>query len=230
MSGHQDETPSEGSGATRGGPEDAVYLATGSAPAEDVHHRADGPADEEVPSLGVLMRQLGVGLVGLVAGVGVLAWVMREPLEAFAQAFTAKFGLLGVFVGTLMTDTMLLTHEPLLWAGYAGGLGFWPVYLVTTVASVLAGPLGWVYGRFLGRFAWVQRLFEANHLHAFLRRYGFWAVAVAALTPFPYSLATWASGASRVPLSSVLLGSLFRIPKVMFYFLLIVFGWTAGGA
>lgn len=200
-------------------------------------HDPDGPDldlvhgdddDPEVPSLGVLARQLGVGLAALVAGVGVLGWLLREPLTAFANAFTAQFGLAGVFVGTLMTDTMLLTHEPLLWAGYAGGLGFWPVYWTTTVASVLAGPLGWMYGRVMGRSQWVQNLFEKNHLHAFLHKYGFWAVAIAALTPFPYSLATWASGAARIPLSTVLLGSLFRVPKVMFYFLLIVFGWTLG--
>lgn len=184
--------------------------------------------DPEVPSLGALMRQLGVGIALLVAAVGVLGYVMRDPLTLFAQMFTERFGLAGVFVGTLLTDTMMLTHEPLMWAGYAGGLGFWPVYWTTTLASVLAGPLGWVYGRVLGRSAWVQDLFARNHLHAFLHKYGVWAVAIAALTPFPYSLATWASGAAHVPLRSVILGSFFRVPKVMFYFALIVFGWNLG--
>lgn len=193
--------------------------------AEDAIARALD-TDDEVPSLRTLVRQLGVGLVTLVAVVGVLAWSLREPLEAFAEAFTARFGLAGVFVGTLFTDTMMLTHEPLLWAGYAGGLGFWPVFWVTTFASVLAGPVGWLYGRVLGRFGWVQRLFVRHRIPAFLQRYGFWAVAVGAVTPFPYSLVTWASGAARVPLSVVFLGSLFRAPKVMFYFLLIVAGWN----
>jgi membrane protein YqaA with SNARE-associated domain len=186
-------------------------------------------APDDAPSLAVLARQLAFGLAGLMVGVAVLAWTLRGPLEALAYAFTDRFGLAGIAVGVLLTDTMLLTHEPLLFAGYAGGLGFWPVFVVASAASVVAGPLGWVYGRLAGRLPWVQRMFRRYHLHAFLERYGFWAVAVAALTPFPYSAATIASGASGVSVRTVFLGSLFRIPKVLFYFLLIVGGWTAGG-
>jgi membrane protein YqaA with SNARE-associated domain len=100
-----------------------------------------------------------------------------------------------------------------------------PVFVTASAASVLAGPVGWLLGSLLGRFDLVQRMFVRYRISAFLERYGFWAVAVAALTPFPFSLATWASGAARVPLRTVLLGSLFRIPKVLFYFSIIVFGW-----
>jgi membrane protein YqaA with SNARE-associated domain len=176
-----------------------------------------------------LIRRVGVGLVVLLIGVAILAVVAKEPLEAAAHGFVDAFGLVGVFVGVLMTDTFVLTHEPILFVGYAGGLGFWPVFVTASVASVSAGFTGWSLGSMLGRFAPVQRLFERYRIRAFLEKYGFWSVAVAALTPFPFSVATWASGAAGVSLKTVMLGSLFRVPKVLFYFGVIIAGWGLAG-
>ena len=69
---------------------------------------------------------------------------------------------------------------------------------------------------------------RARYIATFMRRYGFWAIAVAAITPFPFSAATWASGAAGISPRIVLLGSLFRAPKVLFYFVLIVLSWDLG--
>ena len=64
-----------------------------------------------------------------------------------------------------------------------------------------------------------------------MKRYGVRAVAVAALTPFPFAIATWGAGASNVGLKPVLLGSLFRFPKVFIYLSGIagVISFSAGG-
>lgn len=176
-------------------------------------------------SVRALVGRVAIGLLGLMLVVGSLAFALEAPLRRLSEAFVARFGLGGVFVATLFTDTFMLTHEPVLFVGFAGGLGFWPVMAAASAASVLAGPLGWFLGGRLAGWLWLQRVFERYRISAFLRRYGFWAVAVAAITPVPFSACTWASGAAKVPLGTVTLGSLFRIPKVAFYFGLIVITW-----
>lgn len=178
--------------------------------------------------LRALLGRLAVGLAAICGAVVVLAVTLQEPLQAVSEAFVAAFGLGGVFVAVILTDTFALTHEPVLFAAHAGGLGFWPIFFTASVASVLAGILGWTLGGLLGRVPRVQALFARYRIDDFLQRYGGWAIAVAALTPFPFSVATWASGAARLPFRVVLFGSLFRVPKVMFYFLLIVGSWSLG--
>lgn len=189
------------------------------------------PGDDELDGLDMrsLLTRLGVGIVVMFCVVVILAMVAEEPLTAFAEGFVSRFGLLGVFVAVVCTDTLLLTHEPVLLAGYVGGLGFFPVFVVASVASIGAGALGWSLGSLLRNVEWLARFFARYRIQPFLERYGFWAVSVAALTPFPFSVATWSSGAAGIPLSTVMLGSLFRIPKVLFYFSIMVFGWDILG-
>lgn len=177
-----------------------------------------------------LLRQLFVGLGVLVVVVGLAGFFLRVPLTVLSESFVDAYGLAGVFGGVMITDTFALTHEPLLFAAYVGGLAFWPVFAAASTASVLAGPTGWAMGHLLGRTAVVQRLFTRYRISPFMHRYGVWAIALAALTPFPYSVATWASGAAGLSLKTVVIGSLFRVPKVLFYFGLIVFGWGIGAA
>lgn len=173
----------------------------------------------------MLLVRLGSALFTLVVVFAALAWIARGPLEAFAGWFVGTFGLIGLALFVLVVDSLPLTHEPVLFLGLSGGLGFWPVWAAGTIGSIGAGVVGWLGGRFLGRHPALQRIFERYRITAFLHRYGAWAVAVAALTPFPYALTTWASGAAHVPLSQVLLGSLMRGPKVLLYLSLMAAGW-----
>ena len=182
-------------------------------------------ANADEMSLGRLVRRLAVGLIGLLCVVGALSYWFKDPLTDGSRVFVEQFGLAGVFGGVLFTDTFLLTHEPVLFAAHAGGLGFWPIFLTASAASICAGGLGWMLGSLFGRAAPIQHLFKRYRITEFLSRYGVWAIAVAALTPFPFSAATWASGAASVSFKTVMLGSLFRIPKVLFYFGLIILGW-----
>ncbi|MEZ4317322.1 MAG: VTT domain-containing protein [Myxococcota bacterium] len=181
--------------------------------------------DVGIPSLTSLVVRLGIGLSTLVALFGLLAWGLREPLEAFAAWFVSHTGLVGVAVLVSIVDALPLTHEPILFLAWNGGLGFWPVWAAATVGSIASGALGWAGGRALGRWGFLTRTFETYRVTAFLDRYGVWAVAIAAFTPFPFALVTWASGACGLPLKPVLLGSLFRAPKVLLYLTIIVYGW-----
>lgn len=184
--------------------------------------------DDMAPA--ALMRSLGVGLVVLFIGAAALGYVAREPLIYVSSGFVDRFGVAGIVVGCFVVDTIPgLTHEPFLLFGYTGGLGFWKVFAAAASGSVAAGPLGWAMGRLLGRLYWVQELFERHKVNAFIARYGVTAVAVAAITPFPFALATWAAGTANMPLDRLIMGSLFRIPKVAFYLTLIMLGWNVTG-
>lgn len=176
-----------------------------------------------------LLWRLAAGLFTLLATVAVLGALMRDPIERASAWFVDQAGLLGVFFMVMLTDTVPLTHEPVLLLGYSGGLGFWKIWAAASAGSVLAGVNGWLLGRWLGRFDFVQHLLVRYRIDVFLQKYGVAAVAVAALTPFPYAVATWASGAARLPFLPLLLGALVRLPKVLIYLSLIAFGWDAAG-
>jgi membrane protein YqaA with SNARE-associated domain len=57
----------------------------------------------------------------------------------------------------------------------------------------------------------------------FIRKYGFWAVALGSVTPFPFSLACWSAGVMEIRWTTVLAASLlFRVPRFLIYYSLIV--------
>jgi len=180
-----------------------------------------------------LLLKTAVGLLLVLLVAAVCAWLLKEPIESVGAAFLERFGLGGVFVGTVITDTspLPLTHEPLVMLGLAAGVE-WPVLLLTvSTASVLSGPVGWTLGRFLvadSRFTgWLQS--RQPDFFGLMQRHGIQAVAVAALLPLPFALATWSAGMLRLPLGKVAAVSLLRVPKVAFYLLLMNAGWIAGG-
>ena len=82
----------------------------------------------------------------------------------------------------------------------------WLIALVCTVASVIGGLAGYA----IGAFAWealgqpiLESLGKADSMAEFNTRfndYGFWAVLIAGLTPFPYKVITIMSGWTAMPL------------------------------
>lgn len=177
---------------------------------------------------GPLARQAGFGILIAMILVAGAAYVLQEPIETASEAFVARTGLLGVFLAVLLIDTFHLTHEPILLAAYVGGIAFWPMVVVASAASILSGPVGWWIGGHVGRVGVVKAFLSRHRLDAFLRRYGLAAVAIAALTPVPFAATVWAAGATGVRFRDVLLGSLLRFPKVLFWAWIVVSGWSIG--
>ena len=191
---------------------------------------SDGHATPSDPALmpRKIWMQLACVLLALPAVGILLGLAVREPITTSAAWFVGRFDLAGVFVGVLIIDALpFLVDEPVLLLGYSGGLGFWRVGAVGAAASVLAGPVGWFIGKAVGRSPGAQTLFGKYKVDAFMQKHGAKAVAVAAITPFPFALTTWCSGATGVPIGRVLLGSLLRIPKIFLYLWLILLGWNA---
>ncbi|MEL6346920.1 MAG: VTT domain-containing protein [Myxococcota bacterium] len=186
-------------------------------------------ASAEMDALAIpqLIRRLIGGLVGLLLIALIAGITLKTPIESLSDAFVSSLGLAGVFVGVVVLDALpFTTHEPLLLMGVQGGLGFWPVFWAAGTASVLSGIVGWGLGRLVGRSPFVRRMMHRYQIDRFLNRYGVWAVALAATTPFPFAACTWSCGAVGVPPGQVVFGSLFRYLKVLFYQTLLVVGFN----
>ncbi len=185
--------------------------------------------DDEL-ALAVLVKRLALGIVVLFSLVVVLSLTLREPLEVVSAWFVDQFGLAGVLASTFLLDAIpFTTHEPILFFAFSGGLGYWKIFAAAATGSFCSGTLGWAIGHGLGWHPRMKRMMLRYRIGPFLHQYGVWAIAVAATTPFPFAIATWGAGAAGVPWRDVLLGSLFRIPKVLFYLTLISVGWSVGG-
>lgn len=88
----------------------------------------------------------------------------------------------------------------------------WFYALVTTIASVLGGLLGY----FIGSFAFEiiePYIHSMGYWHKFelaqqwFENYGFWAILLAGFTPIPYKVFTIASGVAGMLLLPFVLGS-----------------------
>jgi membrane protein YqaA with SNARE-associated domain len=180
-----------------------------------------------------LIRKTALGLFILLLFSGACAWLLKEPFIRMGEVFLDRFGLLGLFVGTIIADSspLPLTHEPLTFIGIAAGIPTPTLLLTITSASILSGPVGWTCGRLLvadTAFAeWLERRYPG--FMGVMRRNGLKAVAIAALLPVPFSLATWTAGMLRLPFHKVAAISLLRIVKVWVYFQILKLGWLAGG-
>ena len=173
---------------------------------------------------------VGATLVLVAAGVAGLA--LREPLITAGAWFFGRFGLWGMFFGTIVIDVSIipLTNEPLMLLALSADQSPWMVFWVTSVASWLAGPLGWSIGRLIDRATPFGRRLCGRYpaMTDLLRRYGAVAVALGATTPLPFSASTWLAGLLGVPLRGVMLASLLRFPKTGFYLWLLMQGWALG--
>jgi membrane protein YqaA with SNARE-associated domain len=180
----------------------------------------------------LILKAVG-GLAALLIFAGLTGLLLREPVTLAGEWLIGNFGLAGIFVGVLITDTspIPMTHEPVLFLGITAGESFWRILAAGASASVLAGPVGWSCGRVARsnpRFRnWLYNKFPK--LVDFMARHGAKGVAIAALLPIPFAVSTWLAGMSHVRFGPLLAASLLRIPKTAFYLWLLQVGWSVGG-
>lgn len=176
--------------------------------------------------------RLGVGLVVLILVAGLLGYLFRVPLTQVSAYCVDRFGLVGLFVGVVFTDSWILpplTHEPLLFFGHAGGLSYAQIFLVAGAASHFSGLVGYSAGALLGRRPAVLQRLEKSGVAPLMARRGAVAVALAAITPIPFAASTWTAGAVGMRLGPFVLACAVRWLKVAVYLTLIVAGWSGAG-
>ncbi len=175
----------------------------------------------------LILSTLG-GLAGLMTVIAVVSFYFKEPLFRVASRFVEAFGGFGVAIGFFIPDafTLPLPNDVATVLGLAGGLSFLEVTLWATGGSLVGGSVGFAIGRKLRKTAFVRRLFERRGglVQNTMDRYGIVAVAVAAITPLPYSIFCWAAGAARISFRDFFIASQLRWLRVAGYLYLIQLG------
>jgi Predicted membrane protein len=100
---------------------------------------------------------------------------------------------------------------------------WWRYATIATVSSAIGGLFGYAIGHYL--IEWALPLIQAagyggayHTAKVFFARYGFWALIVKGLTPFPYKIFTITAGAVAMPLLPFFAASV--ISRAMRFFLL----------
>lgn len=127
----------------------------------------------------------------------------REEMRYVLQIIVERFGLLGLFMITLIMDTVIQPITPeILTVGYSmADFNLLLSALVGGLASTSAGFIGFRIGRLLGKegatnFIGQKKSQQASDLFA---KYGFWAVLVGSMTPIPFSVVCWSAGMFKMP-------------------------------
>lgn len=164
---------------------------------------------------------LGLTLAGAV-------W-LHEPLSAFSNWVATELGLPGIFLGTMASDTVSFPIVPdvYLFVGVTSDLHEVAVLATVSTASILGGAVSYRLGPLLARIPFFARRLEPHHKkgRAFFRRYGVWAVLLAALSPLPFSIFCWLAGIYQMPQKPFLLACLARAPRFALYLYLFRLGW-----
>lgn len=180
----------------------------------------------------MIRKNLVKGLAGLIVFVTAMAavgLVFEAELVTATNGVVERIGFAGL-CAILFVNDLLVTPLPgdllLVVIAKSELAENWVFYVfVLGLVSVAAGLFGWGIGRWLGVLPFVRRhvgkFKEANG--EFIRRYGFWAVALGAATPLPFSLTCWSAGMLGVRWTTVLSASLlFRVPRFLIYYVLMV--------
>jgi len=170
-----------------------------------------------------------VMLVVLVVGLGVLSLRHEDALQAFTGEVFAFLGLPGLFAILFISDAVFSPVPPdavLIVLSRTHYHEHWVLLiLVIGFQSVLAGVTGYFLGRWFGdtRFGHLM-LGRVRMQHArLIDRHGVLAVAVAALTPLPFSLTCWAAGMLHLPFRRFLWPCWLRLPRFFLYYAAIAY-------
>lgn len=212
-------------------------LETSGSATDSRHDAVREETDTESAAEGFNSRRLILstvgGLVGLMLLVAAIGYWFRAPLMLISRAFVDVLGGPGIAVGFYIPDafTVPVPNDAFSTFGIAGGMGFWEVVAWGTLGSIAGGLTGWLIGGRLRRTPWLSRFLKGkgSSLSRAIRRNGVLVVAVAALTPLPYSISAWAAGAVQLPLGPFLAASMLRVIRVAGTLYLIQIGLMSTG-
>ncbi|MGA1873025.1 MAG: YqaA family protein [Thermoplasmatota archaeon] len=167
--------------------------------------------------------RLGVAFLLVLLFVVLLRYIFGDSIEAFAEVLVDQFGIPGIFVSTLVLDSLILGISPdfVLFVAIAGELDPFRILFSISIASILGGNVGYLIGRFLGNRKFVHKRIEPYERkgHYLMEKYGLWAVIVAAMTPIPFSTICWIAGMLEMKYTHFMAGALWRIPRYLLWYI-----------
>jgi membrane protein YqaA with SNARE-associated domain len=196
----------------------------------DVVPAPPGEARRELLKLGLKFL---LGAAALVALVSFLGHTFRPQLESMGRTFVDRFGYVGIGLGTFLADGLHCPVPPQFYmlASIASGRSVPWTLVAVCIGSLLGGIAAYTIASKASHWRFLRRLLARSQksVGGLFERYGYWAVAIGSVSPLPYSFLCYLSGVYRMPPRIFLALSLFRIPKVVFYFYLVKLGWGHGG-
>ncbi len=137
-----------------------------------------------------------------------------QALKEWAKGIIEAYGLGGLFGIAFLESSFFPVPPDVLLVGLLLAPNApppWLSALVCTVGSVLGAGFGWIVGA-VGGYPLLHRLFKEEKVQAverLYRRYGVYAIFIAAFTPIPYKVFTIASGVLRYSVWAMMLTSVF---------------------
>lgn len=191
--------------------------------------------EKETPiNLRSLIYQTILSIVIVLVIVFGLAFFFRKELLGFSEHFVRIFGYWGLFFGMIFSDSLpaFVPPDAFLMLAITGEMDPLFTILSMSLGSIIGGTLAYFTGLYLIPKFHLGRqmvLHYEDKLLPYLRKYGFGAVVLSALTPIPYSWMAYTVGTFKMRYTLFLLGSLFRFVRVTVYFYAMYLGWITGG-
>ncbi|TGN11860.1 YqaA family protein [Leptospira ilyithenensis] len=199
-------------------------------PTKSSHSKSSLSTKQELKKI---LIQTAISIVIVVGIVFALAYFFRKPLLGLSAVFVELFGFFGLFFGMILSDSLpaFIPPDAFLMLAVTGNMsGLFTIFWMGT-GSIIGGSLAYLIGRYLiPRFHLGRQmvLHYEDRLLPYVRRYGFWAVVLAALTPIPYSWMAYTVGTFKMKYRLFLLGSFFRFVRMAVYFYAMLAGWVSG--
>ncbi len=191
------------------------------------------PGEDAGPSLASAKRlaQVVLPLVAVFVGVSVTAALFRPELRALGEAFVRRFGYGGMALGAFLSDAFMFPIPPQFYmlTSVAAGAPQGPSVVVICASSVVAANVAYHVAGSLARVPLVRRRIERSRgvIDPLFARYGYYAVAVGAALPVPFSLLCYLAGLYRVPYRLYAVLVLLRVPRLLVFYALIRLGWAS---
>ncbi|MCC5814504.1 MAG: VTT domain-containing protein [Leptospira sp.] len=197
---------------------------------ENQANLVDSLSDSREESLVRLFAQTIFAILIVVVIVLLLGVYAREELIFYSEMFIRYVGYPGLFLGMLMSDSLpaFVPPDAFLMFSIAAGLDAFWVLFSTSVGSIVGGCISYSIGRFLiPRFSLGRKIIlrYEDKLLPYLRRFGFWAIVLAAMTPIPYSWMAYTVGSFKMSFKMFLVASQFRILRMVVYYYAMLWGW-----
>lgn len=185
-------------------------------------------ADAE-PRAGRVALRFALGATALLGAVVLVSRLLGPTLEPYAAAFVARWGYPGMALGTFVSDLTTFPVPPQFYMLTAVSAGApWPRALASiALGSVVGGAGAWRLGGHFARARWIGARVEATRpwVERLRTRYGAWGMVVASLSPIPFSLLCYLTGAYRLGRRDAFIVLVMRVPRLAIFYALIALGW-----
>lgn len=168
--------------------------------------------------------------VFMVLGTSLLSHFFKDQVSSLALMTVEALGLPGIIAGVLISDALgfPVPTPTYLFAAVAAGAPVLALLTIVATTSALSGSLAYFLGPWLGKLPLFKQFLERFRPlgELLIRRWGVWAIGVAAITPLPFSILCWLAGIYRMPFRRFFAATLIRAPSIVVYYVLFALGWT----